>query len=295
MDVNQLLADLSTDVGSIKEYFALLHKVDEYIKNKEKRYAKKLVYYFRGDKFCTPLQSGLFSSGGIAKEAENFKAWQAKCPLREAEEGKCDCSSNRGTYVCLAHMQHYNDMSLNENRNWRTRLLDFSLCPLVALRFACGKDNENCRKKVTVFVTEAPEKDVSSARIKMLMKMVACKTENEFKDLSANDGEGYLTKDTFVVIPSRTERVKRQQAITLFMGNITNGEILTDKAEPKSRNVKVTHQLSQNIGRGKKVRGYIATIGIRAESVADIREELDQCKYFNMDYLMGKDKKEEKA
>ena len=61
-------------------------------------------------------------------------------------------------------MQHYKG---------NTRLLDFTRDPLVALRFACGEDGDNCRKKVTVYVAESIDlSDGKNNKGQELMKLV---------------------------------------------------------------------------------------------------------------------------
>lgn len=286
MDLNVLLSDLSKDVETLDEYLELISKIKSYVNNKKAFKGKQINCYYRGDSYCAPLQSHFFRSGDISQEANNFQHWQENCPIKSSGGATCDCSVHRGKYTCLAHMQHYNDT--RKDHLWQTRLLDFSTCPLVALCFACGKE-DNCRKKVTVFITADPWETCDSDRINKLMEMVNCSSEEQFQELYSSDTKGFLKQDVFVEIPSQTERVKRQHALTLFMGNLTTGELLTGKPDPASQNSKVIHQLNQNIGRGKGVYGYIATIGIHAKKIGDVRKDLVNRCNLSDDYLMIND------
>ena len=191
MDLNQLIRRLCKDVGNVDEYIKLLDEIKAYVRNDKKLKGKQVSFYFRGDCYCTPLQSRLFQSGDISRETKNFENWQENCPLRKRKDNICECEKNRGKYVCLAHMQHYNDQNRDNQYDWRTRLLDFSKCPLVALRFACG-DKDNCRKKVTVFITADPIEICDSDRVGKLMDMVNCSSDKEFAKLYADDYAGYL-------------------------------------------------------------------------------------------------------
>lgn len=162
-----------------------------------------------------------------------------------------------------------------------TRLLDFSTDPLVALRFACGRD-EKCDKRITVFYTDSikkEEKDFEDEDIKALMKLVMSEDLKNFTE----DEKVRISKDYFIELPSfldDVERCKRQKGAFLFPGNLER--IDRDYHE----NEKVIHKLSETTGRGESYPGYIVNVRIKKEYVKDIRDELEKTEKYKIDYLM---------
>ena len=134
----------SSDVESIDDFKARIHKINDTFSNKQncQNKSKNFEFYYRGDRFCMPTQSNLFRQKLLSEEHTRFAEWQKDCDSKKL--GICK-GVQCGSLMCLVHMQHYKG---------NTRLLDFTTDPYVALRFACGNEGENCRKKVTVFCTQ---------------------------------------------------------------------------------------------------------------------------------------------
>ncbi len=240
---------------------------------------KDFQFFYRGDKICTQTQSKIFRDGTFQIENVLFKHWQENCCAKKL--GVCDCK-HKGSLLCLAYMQHYSKFG--------TRLLDFSRDPYVALRFACGKEGDNCRKKVTIYATKSFKLGDKSQEVEeRMMELV----NGDCERYSQNK---YMAEDYFIEVDKTFPRIERQDGLFLFMGNRAR---LDDQRSTYS--YKVTHELSPWIGRGnaKKYEGYVGVLNISPCAVAQIRDELDNwqdengIRKYNIDYLMGNKSKTE--
>lgn len=266
--IEKLNRVFSEDVVCLKDFNKRIAKIEKVISKNKK---PKFKYFYRGDKFCTPVQSKVFRYGNLKNENTMFQKWQDQCYAREI--GVCNCE-HKGSLHCLAYMQHYKECG--------TRLLDFTRDPLVALRFACGKEGEDCRKKVTIYVTESIKIDEELEIEESLMKLVCSDYEISCKDMNEHMG-----KDYFIEVDETFPRIKHQKGLFLFMGN------RKDTLETDSNyDYKVKHELSYN-GRGKEYKGYVGVLNISPCAVKRIREELDSLKKYQMDYLMNEQQKAE--
>lgn len=78
------------------------------------------------------------------------------------------------------------------------------------------------------------------------------------------------------------------------MGNFTTAELMGenikeegDGGDDKGHKRKVKHELSATKGRGDSYDGYVGILGIAADCVGRIRDELEQETSYRMDYLMA--------
>lgn len=264
LNVNQDLHRLfERDVESIEDFTNRVRKIKEYV---EKYKQENWGMFFRGDKFYTHVQSSFFRNGNISDESKIFKKWK--------QLNSEICKEHPNEFEQLSYMQHYCG---------NTRLLDFTTDELVALRFACGRQDENCRKKITIYITDclgldSPERD---SVLNSYLKLINDVPPTEFD-------EAQWKRDVFVRINPTFHRIEKQCGLFLLMGNFTTEELVSC-VEPKVHNEKVMHELSPSIGRGNAYPGYTCVLGIAAKSVEGIRKELEQTKLYNMDFLMGQD------
>lgn len=224
--------------------------------------SSNLEIYYRGDKYDTPTQCNLFRKHLIKQEDINFSKWVNNCSAKNI----CNCK-NCESLMCLAYMQHYKG---------NTRLLDFTSDPLVALRFACGKDGENCKKKVTFYSTEVIDLTQNSnpSFADKLMDLVKSNYDSPPKCNA-------LCNDYFIKVDQSFPRIQSQKGLFLFMGN-KDSIYSTHKQYP----TKVEHELSNKFGRGKNVKGQFGVITIHPKAVEKIRNELENIEEYKMDYLM---------
>lgn len=256
------------DVVSLEDFKKRIAEIKKLLPQNEN---SEFKYFYRGDKFCTPVQSKVFRYGNLKNENTMFQRWQDQCYASEI--GVCNCE-HKGLLHCLAYMQHYDECG--------TRLLDFTRDPLVALRFACGKEGEDCRKKVTIYVTESIKIDKKTEIEESLMKLVCSDYE-----ISCGDRNEHMSKDYFIEVDADFPRIKQQDGLFLFMGNRED----TFETNPK-HNHKVKHELSYN-GRGKEYKGYVGVLNISPSAVKEIRKELESKKNYKMDYLMSEQQETE--
>lgn len=259
------------DVVSLDDFKKRIAEIKKLLPQNEN---SEFKYFYRGDKFCTPVQSKLFRYGNMKYENIMFQRWQEQCYARKI--GVCNCKHKR-SLSCLAYMQHYDDCG--------TRLLDFTRKPLVALRFACGKEGEDCRKKVTIYVTESikiDEKPEIPEIEESLIELVCSDYE-----ISCGDKNEHIGKDHFIEVDADFPRIKQQDGLFLFMGNRKD----TFETNPKYKH-KVKHELSYN-GRGEEYKGYVGVLNISPSAVKGIREELESDEKYKMDYLMSEQQETE--
>lgn len=263
-----------SDVESVSDFLHRIKQIENAFRNKENCKNKNInfQFFYRGDRFCMPTQSNLFRYKLLSKEHQLFEEWQKNCDSRK--EGKCE-GNYCGKLMCLAQMQHYKA---------NTRLLDFTEDPLVALRFACGREGDNCRKKVTVYCTDQidmtqnskPEDNIIEDTMMSLVTSQCPPTE----------GKDILSKDTFIRVDQAFGRIKRQKGLFLFMGNHYHGD---EKESRYIQEEKIPHELSSTSGRGKLYPGYVGVLTIAKSAVEQIRAELEEDeKYaeYKMKYLM---------
>lgn len=234
-------------------------------------------FFYRGDRYCAKVQSNFFRYGNIDDEAENFRKW-----LERRKDCVTNCYETEALFEQLALMQHYQS---------NTRLLDFSEDPKVALRFACGKTGDDCRKKVTIYNTDYislkdPKRDSILSSFLELVKHKEGKADPNFFEKNRE----VLSKDYFVEMESDFPRIKRQKSLFLLMGNFPT--VFWDGNDcPYDNEKKVKHELSPTIGRGENYEGYVGVLSISPDCVSSIRKELEQTTCYRMDYLMVEGKK----
>lgn len=262
--INELL---KIKIDTVKGYIDVIDVIDKikkrlcYINN---NHYENMDFFYRGDKSTAKLCPKIFlNQNCLDFEARTFKE---RFACRE------DKTENELHYLC--NSQHQGRC---------TRLLDFSKDPLVALRFACGRD-EKCNKRITIFYTNSikrDEKDFEDEDIKALMKLVMSEDLEDFTD----DEKRRVSKDYFIDFPGLlydVERYNRQGGAFLFPGNLEQVD------RDYHGNKKVIHKLSEKTGRGQSYPGYIVNIPIKKEYVKNIRDELEKTEKYNMDYLLCK-------
>lgn len=266
-----------TDVESKEDFEKRIQEIRGFFINKSKGKGKDWKTFYRGDRYCTQTQSKLFRYGELADEADIFKNWK--------ETNRTICEKYPDEFMQLAYMQH-------EKGN--TRLLDFTEDPLVALRFACGDEDEKekCRKKVTIYMTTCIDYDPQNPKpeeaevIKSYMRLVKSGLDLNYIE---NDKEAWM-HDTFVRVPKCFPRIRQQAGLFLIMGNFTTSELIEGK--PQTHPEKKIHELSPTIGRGENYVGYVGVLGIKADKVDDIRGELEDDERYQIEYLMAKSEPE---
>lgn len=273
MDIRKFLFDIfDSDVLSLQDYETRIGKLKNFL---ESRRNNSFRAFYRGDLFCTPTQSKLFRNDLLCSENIEFE----KYSLATRDSFQSD-------FEKLAYMQHYQG---------KTRLLDFSKDPFVALRFACGTEDDNCRKKVTFYYTNYISDPSSSEEIRILMQLVKSPVDFSIAEIRAQlQKQGYdindktiveiLSKDYFVDANIDDLRMERQEGVFLFMGNIDNYQF-NSRQQGRNRK-KVIHELSPTFGRGKIYPGYVGVFNIAAEAVPRIRKELENTEEYNMKWLM---------
>ena len=276
MDIRKFLCDIfDRDVISLSDYETRIVKLNNFF---ESHCNRSFQAFYRGDRFCTPTQSKLFRNDLLCSENIEFE----KYSLATRDSFQSD-------FEKLAYMQHYQG---------QTRLLDFSKDPFVALRFACGTEDDNCRKKVTFYHTNYIDDPTSSEEIRVLMQLVKSPVIFSIAEIKKQlQTQGYdindkiiveiLSKDYFVDANIDDLRMERQEGVFLFMGNIDNYQF-NSRQQGRNRKCesKVIHELSPTFGRGKIYPGYVGVFNIAAEAVPRIRKELENTEEYNMKWLM---------
>lgn len=271
--MRQFVRDVfSSDVESINDFKVRIEKIEKEFSKKQNCANKRnnFNFFYRGDRYCTPTQCKLFREKLLRDEHRLFEEWQHNCEAREL--GKCK-ETRCGGLMCLAYMQHYKG---------NTRLLDFSTDPFVALRFACGEQGRNCRKKVTVYCTNQIDFTVASLinseTEKALMGLVTSKEPPSF-------GGNVLAQDLFIRVDHSFPRIERQKGLFLFMGNHYHGDVDSQYVQQE----KIPHELTPTTGRGKLYPGYVGVLTIAPSAIEGIRNALENQDCYKMKTLMDKE------
>ena len=260
-----------SDVENLSDFNERIRRIETAFRNEQncKDKTVNFQFFYRGDRACMSTQSNLFRYKLLSKEKRLFEKWQKGCAAKAA--GKC-AGDYCGKVMCLAQMQHYEA---------NTRLLDFSTDPFVALRFACGRVGENCRKKVTIYCTDQIDLTQSCPRNN---EIEAAMMQLVTSDAPPADQDAILSQDIFIKVDRSFGRIDRQKGLFLFMGNHYHG----DYNSKYIRNKKIAHELSSTEGRGKLYPGYVGVLHIAASAVEKIRNDLEEIEIYKMDYLMDK-------
>ena len=159
----------------------------------------------------------------------------------------------------LAKIQHYGGA---------TRILDFTVCPLVALFFTC-KDKENDGRIAIYRTTYTNAQELGVKCLSFLATYSGKINEHFFDDLREHLQENYSNevlrnamKQHYFVIPKITnERIRRQKGLFMIFGQ--DGE---------EKNVS---RLDNTFGRGEEYPGYIGYITIPSEAKESLLSELE--------------------
>jgi len=112
---------------------------------------------------------------------------------------------------------------------------------------------------------------------------------SKFSNTSEEEVRKVLAHDYFIEALQDFPRIQRQKGIFLFMGNLTNTQMLSREIIGKCCDHKVKHELSPTVGRGEEYEGYVGVLRISQNSISQIRDELEQSANYNINYLMAKD------
>ena len=266
---DELKEVLKEPIESVQDYKERIKIIEKFFNRQNNTNFKT---FYRGDRKDSEVTAKLFKDNNIEQEKCCFEQWQKNC--KDNDKKYCNCQNE---IMCLAAMQH--------EEKTQTRLLDFTKDPLVALRFACGRENSNAEKKVTFFYTNYLNENETFEKSQWFMKLVKCDDLSGF----SKDERNFLKEDYFIEVPLEFEKIKRQKGCFLFMGNTK--EINKRKFFAK----KVGHSLCPHIGRGRQYEGYVGELTIASEYVENIRNELDKNSKYNSDYLFCKEKQNEKT
>lgn len=236
-EINELL---EVPISTVERYSCVIAEIEAKMKKslQDNVLAENMTSFYRGDIMGSELKPKIFNTNHFEFEAKNFKI--------QYKQRKKECESEL----------HFLCRSQHEYENIYTRLLDFSKNALVALRFACGREDENEDKKVTIFFTNVMREKDFEEDSKVFMKLV--KSDN-LKGFTQKEKE-HISKDHFIYLPEMLddiERCKRQEGAFLFPGNLKYIDT------PHNKNKKVAHKLSTTTGRGEKYPGYIVNIPIK--------------------------------
>lgn len=212
---------------------------------------------------CIP---SVFRNGQLDSEARIYK----KC----VESFPYEFYNMDERFDQLSKIQHYGSA---------TRILDFSINPLVSLFFACYGDNSKKETDGVVILyrtTHTTEDDIGVKSLAFLATYDGIVDEKFFNSLRDYLGKNYsdeyllsaIQKSYFVIPNITNERLYRQNGVFLIFGQKDKGE-------------KIGSCLDDNFGRGEEYPGYIGYITIPSEAKARILSELENEK-ITKDYLM---------
>lgn len=275
MSLHAKLPDVfSEDVTSLDDYKNRIQEIEKYCKsNGDDNWGT----FYRGDLYDAKAQCNLFRSNSTTNEAELFNTWK--------NTHSKICEDFPEEFMQLAYMQHY----CKKEDALYTRLLDFSTDSLVALRFACG-EGENRRKKVTVYQTDYLRLNAIDRKEILESYMRLVKSQELLPLYKESQDEACWGRDTFVEVERNFPRIDRQKGLFLIMGNFTTAELLGEQdPDGASQAMKVTHELSENIGRGENCPGYVGVLAIAADCVEKIRRGLELMPDYRIDYLMDEE------
>lgn len=228
---------------------------------------EKLQTFFRGHKNEDyKWMPSIFRDNGIENEAKVIK----NCLL----EYPAEFYGLTSDFDRLAKIQHYGGA---------TRILDFSVDPLVALFMACDYTGDDKYTNGTVAVYRTTYSDERELGVRCLAFLATYqeKIDSIFFDrlrehLEENHSDEVLKnamKQHYFVIPRITnERLRRQKGAFLIFGH--------DGSEQKTISC-----LSEKFGRGDSYPGYIRYITIPAQYKKKIRIELRK-KGITQEFLM---------
>lgn len=160
----------------------------------------------------------------------------------------------------LAKIQHYGSA---------TRILDFTVCPLVALLFACEDDSKD--GEVAIYRTTYTDEQELGVKCLAFLATYPRELNTAFFDrlrehLETNYSDETLQKvinQHYFVIPQITnERLRRQKGVFMAFGQ-------------KEGKQKTVSTLDENFGRGENYPGYIGYITIPAKQKKIILDELE--------------------
>lgn len=231
----------------------------QFDRTKELSAQNKLEMFFRGHKNENYkwMPSIFRKNNGIENEAKVIE----NCLL----EYPAEFYGLTSDFDRLAKIQHYGGA---------TRILDFSVDPLVALFMACDckGDGKHANGTVAVYRTTYSDERELGVRCLAFLATYQGKIDNIFFDrlrehLEENYSDEVLKnamKQHYFVIPRITnERLRRQKGAFLIFGH--------DGSEQKTISC-----LSEKLGRGDSYPGYIRYITIPAQCKKQIRKELQK-------------------
>lgn len=224
----------------------------------ELRAQNKLEMFFRGHPDISyKWEPSVFRDNCLASEDAIF----SQCTLQFSGE----FYGLESDFDRLAKIQHYGG---------KTRLLDFTIDPLIALWFACGVNEEETDGEVAIYWTTHSNANELGVRCLSFLATYPSKIDTTFFDkLRNNLGKNYsddelrdAMKRHYFVIPEETnERVRRQESVFLIFGQ-------------KHETEKSTSCLDEDFGRGEDYPGYIGYIKIPANAKKGILKELKKHK-----------------
>lgn len=245
------------EATSVEEFFRKVQKFHEEARPSSLASIPKedLQTFYRGhedvDYCCTP---SVFRNKLLFKEAEIYR--------RAIEALPYEFNYLDSIFSKLCKLQHYGAP---------TRILDFTICPKIALWFATnskeGQDGE-----VIIYRTTSVGQDDLGVKALAFLATYDGEIDKKFyaelrNHLQANYSDEYLRqllrKGYFVIPKITNERLYRQKGLFLLFGQKKDGEKLPSK-------------LDDNFGRGEEYPGYIGKIRIPNDSKKAIRQELEK-------------------
>lgn len=216
----------------------------------------KLQTFFRGQKSEKySWEPSVFRDNLLDYESSIYHGCIKQFPM--------EFSGLKTVFDRLAKIQHYGGA---------TRIMDFTVDPLVALWFACNREGEgaNTDGKVAMYRTVYSDENELGVRCLSFLATYSEEIDNHFFDklrehLQENHSDDVLReamKQHYFVIPKITnERIRRQKGFFMIFGQ--DGE---------EKNVS---RLDNTFGRGEEYPGYIGYITIPSEAKESLLSELE--------------------